>query len=403
MTAMPTPALAENAPKPSKPAPTPPPRKTGRWFGLILALVVIAALSAGIYYGIQSRVGAETALVQETHEDSVPFVSVVHPTVNVVSTEISLPGDTQAFISTPIYARTNGYLKSWYADIGAHVKAGQLLAVIETPELDQQLDQAQSDLKNAQANLQISQATNARYQKLIAAHAVSQEEADTTAADLHSKQALVNAGEANVRRLQQLQDFEKVTAPFDGVITARATDIGALIAPNDPRELFHLAAIDKLRIYVSVPEVYAPLVHDGDKTSLTVDSFPGESFVGTIVRNSDTIDPVTRTLNVEVDVENPTGKLLPGAYVFVHFKFAAAAGAVTVPANTLLFRSEGPRVGVVRDGHARLVPIKIGHDYGTSLEVLSGLSAQDSVILDPSDSLTDGAPVQIAKPVAKSP
>jgi RND family efflux transporter MFP subunit len=403
MTALPARTLADHAAKSSKPASPPPPRRSSRWLTLIVALAAAIALGVAIYYGIQSRVGAETALVRETHEDAVPFVSVIHPTANAASTEISLPGNTQAFISTPIYARTNGYLKNWYADIGAHVKAGQLLAEIETPELDQQLQQAQSDLKNAQANLQIAQATNARYQKLIAAHAVSQEEADTTAADLHSKQALVDSGEANVRRLSQLQDFEKVTAPFDGVVTARDTDIGALIAPNDPRELFHLAAINKLRIYVSVPEVYAPLVHEGDKPTLTVDSFPGESFVGTIVRNSDNIDPVTRTLNVEVDVENPGGKLLPGAYVFVHFKFAAAPGSVTVPSNALLFRSEGPRVGVVRDGHAKLVPVTIGHDYGTSLEVLSGLNAQDNVILDPSDSLTDGAPVQVAAAATKAP
>jgi RND family efflux transporter MFP subunit len=402
MTAMPAHDLAEHSPKPSKPAP-PPPRRTGRWITLILALVVAIALGVGIYYGIASRVGAEKTLVQQTHETSVPFVSVIHPTANATSTEISLPGDTQAFISTPIYARTNGYLKSWTADIGAHVKAGQLLAEIDTPELDQQLQQAQSELKNAQANLQISQATNVRYQKLIATNAVSQEEADTTAADLHSKQALVDSGEANVRRLQQLQDFEKVYAPFDGVITARGTDIGALIQANETRELFHLAAVNKLRIYVSVPEVYAPLVHDGDKAGLTLDSLPGETFVGTIVRNSDNIDPVTRTLNVEVDVDNPAGKLLPGAYVFVHFKFAATAGSVTVPSNTLLFRSEGPRVGVVRDGHAKLVPITIGHDYGVSLEVLSGLNAKDDVIVDPSDSLTDGAPVQLAPVTAKTP
>jgi RND family efflux transporter MFP subunit len=402
MTALPAHNLAEHSPRPSKPAP-PPPRRSNRRTGVIVALIVAAALGAGIYYGIASRVGAETALVNATHETSVPFVSVIHPAANAASTELSLPGDTQAFISTPIYARTSGYLKSWTADIGAHVKAGQLLAEIDTPELDQQLQQAQSELRNAQANLQISEATNVRYQKLIATHAVSQEEADTTAADLHSKQALVDSGEANVRRLEQLQDFEKVYAPFDGVITARGTDIGALIQANDTRELFHLAAVNKLRIYVSVPEVYAPLVHNGDKASLTLDSLPGESFVGTIVRNSDNIDPVTRTLNVEVDVDNPSGRLLPGAYVFVHFKFAATAGSVTVPSNTLLFRSEGPRVGVVRDGHAKLVPVTIGHDYGVSLEVLSGLSAKDNVILDPSDSLTDGAPVQLAPVTTKTP
>ncbi len=312
-----------------------------------------------IYFGIQSRLHDAAALETSTRADAVPTVSIVHPTPGTVATEISLPGNTQAFISTPIFARTNGYLKSWKSDIGAHVKSGQLLAEIETPEMDQQLEQAQSDLKNAQANLQISQATNGRYQDLVGTNAVSRQEADTTAADLHSKQALVDSASANVRRLQQLQDFEKVYAPFDGVITARNTDIGALIQVNDTRELFHLAAIDKLRIYVSVPEVDAALVRDGEKVNLTVDSFPGENFVGTIARNSANIDPVTRTLNVEVDAENPTGKLLPGAYVFVHFKFAATGGSVTVPANTLLFS----RRGAVRRRRARRpCAARAGHD-----------------------------------------
>lgn len=399
MTTTPTHAFADQPAKPSKTAPVP--AKRGRWLGWIVLALAAAVVGVGISFGIYSRLGAEAALVKETRADAVPTVSVIHPTAGAASNEISLPGNTQAFISTPIFARTNGYLKAWHADIGAHVKAGQLLAEIETPELDQQLEQAQSDLKNAQANLQISEATNKRYQALVGTNAVSREEADTSAADLHSKQALVDSASANVRRLKQLQDFEKVVAPFDGVITARNTDIGALIQANDTRELFHLAAIDKLRIYVSVPEVEAALVHDGDAVNLTVDSFPGENFVGTIVRNSDNIDPVTRTLNVEVDVENSTGRLLPGAYVFVHFKFAAGGHSVTVPANTLLFRSEGPRVGVVQDGRAHLVPVAIGHDYGTSLEILSGLSPRDSVIVDPSDSLTDGMPVRVA--AAKTP
>ncbi|MEI9998095.1 MAG: efflux RND transporter periplasmic adaptor subunit [Verrucomicrobiota bacterium] len=394
-------AFGDHTAKTATPAPPPKPaRKSGgSWLGVILLVLLAAALGVGIYYGILSRQQAAGALVQETRAAAVPFVSVVHPTRGAASTEIALPGNTQAFISTPIFARTSGYLKSWNADIGAHVKQGQLLAEIETPELDQQLEQAQSDLKNAQANLQISQSTNGRYQGLVASNAVSHEEADTAAADLRSKQALVDSGQANVRRLEQLQAYEKVYAPFDGVITARNTDIGALIQTSDTRELFHLAAIDKLRIYVSVPEIYAAMVTDGEKVSLTIDSFPGETFQGTVVRNSTSIDPVSRTLNVEVDVENPTGKLLPGAYVFVHFKFASTAGSVTVPANTLLFRSEGPRVGVVRDGHARLTPITIGHDYGTSLEVLSGLATDDSVIVDPADSLTDGQAVQVAPPV----
>ncbi len=382
----------------SSPAPR---RGSPARLGVGIILVLAIALGVAIYLGIHSRLQAESALVQETHTAAVPFVSVVHPKPSSEATEISLPGNTQAFISTPIFARTSGYLKAWYADIGARVKQGQLLAEIDTPELDQQLQQAQADLNNAQANLQISETANKRYQDLMASNSVSHQEVDTALADLHSKQALVNSSEANVRRLLQLQAYEKIYAPFDGAITIRNTDIGALIQASDTRELFHLAALDKLRIYVSVPEVYSALVTNGEKVSLTIDSFPGEAFTGIVVRNSSSIDPVTRTLNVEVDVDNPTGKLLPGTYVFVHFKFPSATGSVTIPANTLLFRSEGPRVGVVRDGEVHLVPIAIGHDYGTSLEVLSGVTPQDQVIVDPSDSLTDGAPVQIAaKPTA---
>ncbi len=403
MTTTPAKAFADHTPKPKSPAPPPQPRTSLAWLGWIVLLVLAAVLGVGIYFGIQSRLKAETTLVQDTHAAAVPFVAVVHPTPGAISNEVSLPGDTQAFISTPIFARTNGYLKNWYADIGAHVKQGQLLAEIETPELDQQLQQAQADLKNAQANLQISQVTNKRYQDLIASNSVSHQEVDTVLADLHSKQALVDSGEANVRRLLQLQDYEKIYAPFDGVITTRDTDIGALIQTSDTRELFHLAAIDRLRVYVSVPEVYAALVTDGTKVSLSVDSFPGENFSGTIVRNSDAINPVTRTLNVEVDVNNPTGKLMPGAYVFVHFKFPSTAGSVTIPSSALLFRSEGPRVGVVQNGHVKLVPIVIGHDYGVSLEVLSGLTPEDNVIVNPSDSLTDDTSVQLASSKTTSP
>lgn len=403
-----TPPLINEA-TPAKPAPaterpqSPPEKRSGGWFAFVVLLALGAVLAAAIDHGIHSRIQAEARLKSAAQTSVEPFVNVVHPKPGSAAGEISLPGNTEAFIDTPIYARTSGYLKIWYADIGTHVKAGQLLAVIETPEIDQQLQQAQADLKDAQANLEISRATDERYDALLKTAAVSHEETDQADADLRSKQALVDSGEADVRRLQQLQDFEKIYAPFDGVITARNTDIGALIQAGDnttPKELFHLAAISRLRIYVSVPEVYSARVATGEKVTLTVDSFPGTTFVGTIVRNSDAIDPVTRTLNVEVDVDNPTGRLLPGAYAFVHLKLPATAGSVTVPSDTLLFRSEGLRVGVVRDGHAKLVPITIGRDYGSSVEVTSGLTPDDAVIIDPSDSLTDDAAVQIAQSTA---
>ena len=382
--------------------PPAPPRQSGSgllW--LIVVLIVVAAGGYAIYQGIHGRAQAETKLTQETQASAVPTVAVVHPKPNTMTSEISLPGNTQAFIDTPIYARASGYLKSWFFDIGARVKQGQLLAEIETPELDQQLEQAQASLKDAQANLVISQTTNARYQALVGSHSVSQQEAAQTAADLASKQALVDAAAANVRRFQQEKDFQKIYAPFDGVITARNTDVGDLIQSGDTtsaRELFHLASINKLRVYIAVPEVYAPTVHDGETVTLTLDSFPGETFKGTVVRNADSINPTTRTLNVEVDVDNPSGRLMPGAYAFVHLPVHAQDGSVVIPSDTLLFRAEGLRVSVVRDGKVVLVPITIGHDYGSSVEVVSGLTLQDAVILDPADSLLDGAVVKISPP-----
>lgn len=398
---MTTTPLQKSSPQP--PTKSPPPTRakpTGSiWPTVIVGLVLATVLGVAILLGIRSRTQAETALQNSTQENATPFVNVIHPKSGSADEEIKLPGNTQAFTDTPIYARTSGYLKKWYFDIGAHVKQGQLLAEIETPELDQQLLQAQDDLKNAQANLDISKITAGRYQDLLKSNSVSKQEADQTASDLNSKQALVDSSEANIRRLLDLQSFEKLYAPFDGVITARNTDIGALIQAGDnttPKELFHLSAINQLRVYIAVPEVYAERLKTGEKVGLTLDSIPGETFNGTLVRNSNTIDPQSRTLNVEVDVDNPTGRLLPGAYVFVHLPVPASTGAVTIPSNTLLFRAEGLRVGVVRNGHVALVPITIGHDYGNSVEVISGLTPQDEVILDPSDSLTEGAAVQVA-------
>jgi RND family efflux transporter MFP subunit len=375
-------------------------RGAGRARRVIIAVAVLAILVLGIRSGILSRARAEERLVHATTLAAVPSVAVVYPKVGSASEEISLPGNTEPYIDTPIYARTNGYLRQWYFDIGAHVTKGQLLAVIETPELDQQLDQANAQLRNAQANLQLAQITAARWQHLLLTNSVSQQETDQAVSDLSAKQALVASNEANVRRLQQLQSYEKIYAPFDGVITQRNTDIGDLIDAGQnttPRELFHLASISTLRVYIPVPEVYANAVRTGEKVALTLDEYPGQQFTGTLVRNSDAIDPASRTLNVEVDVANREGKLRPGAYVFVHLTVPPVSGAVTIPSNTLLFRSEGLRVGVVRDGHVELVPVTIGHDYGSSVEVVSGLNPSDAVIVNPSDSLESGQAVELAK------
>ena len=366
---------------------------------LLFAAIVIAFVSAVIYSGIHSRAAAESRLKQQTEEGAIPTVSVIFPRQGAPTNEIVLPGVTQAFTDAPIYARTNGYLKHWYFDIGARVKKDQLLAEIDTPEVDQQLLQARADLENTQANLAIAKITADRWQGLVQDGSVSQQETDQALSNLKAVQATVQSNAANVRRLEQLQSFEKVYAPFDGIIIARQTVIGALIdagASTQPRELFHMVAIRTLRVYVAVPEVYSPSVRSGGTATLTLDEFPGETFRGTIVRNTNSIDLASRTLLVEVDIDNATGRLLPGAYVFVHLKLPDQTRSLVVSSNTLIFRKEGLQVGLVRDGKAVLVPVKIGHDFGNTVEIISGLQPSDAAIVDPPDSLVDGMPVRVS-------
>jgi RND family efflux transporter MFP subunit len=374
----------------------------GTWIGMaIVALVVLLV----VVFGISARSSSEHTLEKETAVAAIPSVNVIYPAPSTLSSEIALPGNTQAFTDTPIYSRTSGYLKNWYFDIGAHVRKGQLMATIETPELDQQLQVAQADLKSAQANLDLADVTSARYQNLLKTNSVSKQETDVAVSDAAAKKAAVDASMANVRRLEQLQSFEKVYAPFDGIVTARNIDIGALIQAGEnttPKELFHLAAIGKIRVFVAVPEAYSTAIKDGGKAALTLDEYPGRQFVGTIARNSNAIDLATRTLNVEVDIDNPKGELLPGAYVFVHFKVPEHATSLMIPSNTLLFRAEGLRVGVVHNGRVQLVSVKIGRDEGANVEIASGLTASDAVILNPSDSLVSGQRVEIARKIDES-
>jgi RND family efflux transporter MFP subunit len=375
--------------------------RPGAWrqTAILVAAAALAALALMIYSGIHSRAVAESRLTQRTQEAAIPTVAVVFPKEGAPTNEIVLPGVTQAFTDAPIYARTNGYLKHWYFDIGARVKKDQLLAEIDTPEVDQQLQQARADLETAQANLAIAKITADRWQGLVQDGSVSQQETDQALSNLKAVQATVQSNAANVRRLEQLQSFEKVCAPFDGIITARQTDIGALIdsgASTQPRELFHMAAIRILRVYVAVPEVYSPSVRSGGSATLTLDEFPSETFRGIIVRNTNSIDLASRTLLVEVDIDNATGRLLPGAYVFVHLKLPDQTQSVVISSNTLIFRKEGMQVGLVRDGKAVLVPVKIGHDFGNSVEIISGLQPTDAVIVDPSDSLVDNTPVRVS-------
>jgi RND family efflux transporter MFP subunit len=378
-------------------SPTPP--LDGAGSGRILGILFVIALLAAIFYGLHVRSSHEKELTQATDEAAVPTVNVIRPQAGSAAQELVLPGNVQAFTETPIYSRTNGYLKKWYFDIGSHVRKGQLLAEIETPEVDQQLQQSRAELERIQANMELAGVTSNRWQSLLAKHAVSQQEADQARSNYIAAQAAVDASKANVRRLEQLQSYEKITAPFDGIITARNTDIGDLITAGsgatNPRELFHLAATGKLRVYVAVPEVYADAIHNGDKADLAQDANPSVKIPGRIVRNASAIDHTTRTLNVEVDVDNRDNALLPGAYVFVHFHVPGAVNTVTIPSNALLFRSEGLRASVVRNDRVQLVPVTIGHDYGGTVEVTSGLNPSDEIILDPSDSITNGMPVRV--------
>jgi RND family efflux transporter MFP subunit len=370
---------------------------SGFWTGLVIAGVVLAAIIA---YGIHARSRADVVLTQENTAASVPDVRVVYPAGGTSSGTLSLPGNTQAFVDTPIYSRTNGYLKKWYFDIGARVQKGQLMATIETPEVDQQLQAAEADLKVSQANLNLANITAGRYTNLLKSNSVSKQETDQAVSDAAARQAALEASQAAVRRYQQLQSFEQIYAPYTGIVTARNTDIGDLIQGGlsgsaAARALFQLAEISTLRVYVPVPEAYSTFVRNGGTATLSADEYPGETFTGQIARNASAIDSATRTLNVEVDVPNPGAKLLPGAYVMVHFKVPTTGTNLTLPSNTLLFRAQGMQVGVVRNGKVQLVPVKIAADHGATVEVSSGLTRDDQVILDPSDSLANGQAVKV--------
>jgi RND family efflux transporter MFP subunit len=369
----------------------------------LLGLMLAVALGFFIYSGIHGRVEAEANLQHETETAAIEDVSVVCPKASAPVDEVVLPGATQPFVNSPIYARTNGYLVKWFYDIGAKVKQGDLLAIIDTPELDKQLEQAQADLASAKSNLALSKTTAERWQGLVKTRSVSQQSADQAVDNLGATQASVDSYAASVRRLEDLVSFEKVYAPFDGVITVRNTDTGWLIdagAGSPGKELFQLAQTSTLRIFVAVPEVYSRAASMGSMATLTLDEFPSQTFHGMITRTSESIDMASRTLNTEIDVENPTGQLLPGAYVHVHLELPTQTRSLTIPANTLLFRSEGLRVGVIRNGRAQLIPVTIGVDYGATVQVTSGLKLTDQVIVNPSDSLISGAPVRIAASTA---
>src|SRR6202158_3830216 len=370
-------------------------RSRKHWLILAIALIAVAAL---LGWGIWSRVRARTALSVETAQVSRLAVSVVSPKQTSPAQEIILPGNVQPFITSPIYARTNGYLRKWYFDIGAHVKKGQLLAVIETPEVDQQLEQSLSNLNTAKANLALAEITKNRYQGLLKTNAVSQQDADNATGTYNANKAIVEANQANVKQLQALQSFEKIYARFGGVVTARNTDIGDLINSGSgggvKTDLFHIAQPGKLRVYVNVPEEYSQGVKVGMTADLSLAEFPGRRFRGKLVRTADAINVTTRTLLIEIDVANPTGEMLTGSYAEVHLKIPTQASTYLLPVNTLIYRSEGLQVGVVNDGKVVLTSITPGHDFGNQIEIVSGLKATDQVIINPPDSVVSGQQVQ---------
>jgi RND family efflux transporter MFP subunit len=378
----------------------PAPRLSGSKRGLLVAIAALIAVAAVVVAGIVPRERAKTALRFETNELAVPTVSVIQAKLGDPQQDIVLPGNIQAFIDSPIYSRTNGYLKKWYYDIGAHVKAGELLAEIETPEVDAQLDQARADLNTAIANMTLAQATAERYEGLKDTDSVSKQDVDNATGNYAAKKAMVASAQNNVKRLEQLQSFEKVYAPFDGVITARHTDVGYLINSGNAgpaQELFRMAAIQNLRVFVNVPQQFSPDAKPGLIADLTLPQFPGRHFKGKLIRTANSIDLASRTLIVEVDVANPKGELLPGAYAEVHLKIPNNTPAYILPVTALIFQAQGMQVAEV-DGNnrAQLKPITLGRDFGNEVEIISGLSGQERIIDNPPDSLITGEEVRIA-------
>lgn len=373
-------------------------RRTRALLGVTFLVLIAAAIAIS---GIVPRLRDRQILEEQTRVSAEPVVATVRPQVQNPSRELVLPASIQAYIDAPIYARTNGYLRKWYFDIGSHVKKGQLLAEIESPEVDQQLQQAQEELATAEANLKLAQITANRYLDLLKSDSVAQQDVDNATQNAAARQTTVKSAQANVRRVQQMVNFEKIYAPFDGVITARNTDIGQLIASGPgataSRELFHIGAIDKLRVFVNVPQTYTHEMKPGLHPYVTLPELPNRRFSGTLVRTADSLDPATRTLLVEVDLNNNEGLLLPNAYTEVHFQLSGQTQTLLIPTPSLIFRSEGLRVPILVDGNkVSLAQVKVGRDFGKTIEVLSGLDEKSAVITDPPDSLVEGETVRVA-------
>lgn len=376
--------------------PPAPPRKA---LTLVALALLILLLAGGLT--LWSHASHERALANETERETVPTVAVIYPQSEKPDEDLILPGSLQAYEESPIYARTSGYLVRWYKDIGSRVNKGELLAKIDTPEVDQELDQTRATRQQIVAQLELAKISADRWENLRKTDSVSAQEADQQTSGYKQAQANLAAADANVRRLEQLEGFKDVYAPFTGVLTRRNVDPGALInagAGAAGRELFDIAKVDPLRVFTSVPQAYAPFIKVGAKTAVTLQEFPGQKFVATVTRTAESIDPTTRTLLTEVDVPNKDGRLLPGSFGEVHFAVGSGVNKVTVPVNTMLFRSEGPRVAVIgSDNKVQLRPINIGRDYGATLEILGGVSPSEQVVVNPSDSLEEGQQVKVAQ------
>jgi RND family efflux transporter MFP subunit len=373
---------------------TPPARKSG-----LVALIVLTILMVAGAFALVRRVTERGALAKETERLAIPTVGVIKPATEPASDELVLPAQLQAYVESAIYSRTNGYLLRWNKDIGSKVKKGELLAEIDTPEVDQELSQAKAAQQQTEAQLQLAKSTAERWANLRKTDSVSQQEADQQASAYSQATANTAAAEANVRRLQQLESFKHVYSPISGVITRRNTDVGALITAGSSgtgKELFDVAQVDPLRVFVSVPQTNAPSIRAGLPAYIELREYPGQKFSGKVVRTADSIDPATRTLLTEIDVPNPDGRLLPGSYAEVHFAVPVQITRLSIPVNAVLFRPEGPRVAVVGSDHkVHLKAISIGRDYGTKVEILGGLDPNDQIVVNPADSLEDGQQVNI--------
>jgi RND family efflux transporter MFP subunit len=388
--------LAESTSTPSAQAHTAVPKRT-RWVAVVVVVLMALLLAGAISVG--RRVSDRKALAAETEKLAVPAVYVINPVAEPSSDQLVLPAQLQAYVESSIYSRTNGYLMRWYKDMGSRINKGELLADIDTPEVDQELSQAKATRQQIQAQLELAKSSAERWTNLRKTDSVSQQEADQETSAYRQAQANLAAADANVRRLEQLESFKHIYAPFSGVLTRRSVDVGALISAgssSQTKSLFELAQIDPLRVYVSVPQTYSPTIRKGMGAYIQMDEYPGQKFTGNVVRTADAIDPATRTLLTEVDVANRDGRLLPGAYARVYFAVPVQTVRITVPINALLFRGEGPRVAVVGpDQKVKLKAVSIGRDFGTKVEILSGLEATDRIVVNPADSLEDGQQVRV--------